>query len=946
MIQKIKSAVLPSFEDLHEPANMGRLLQNLALASLAVDALLALAALRLLPASIPMLGVTWLLGLTFLATYLLARAGKPRLAGTVYMLLLWLTASLVTFALGGLSVLGFSLYITIIITASLLFGQRSGAIFFGLSLLALIGALAAELLLIDIPDILPVNRVFIWVAQLVLFICTGCVLLIAFLYLRSALRRARQNAALLERRAVQVQVAAEIAREATAIRETPRLLERAVDLVQERFGYYHAAIFLIDETGQYAVMRAATSQAGRKLLETGHKLKVGEQGIIGHVASGGRARLSLDVRQDAIHQFNPLLAETRSEMALPLKVNERVSGVLDVQSIKPHAFDQQDLEVLQTVADQLAVALETAHLFEAAQRQLRELGVLERVSNAAAQAGDEDALIETVTRIIGEAFYPDNFGVILLDERSDLLVKHPSYRERVFDPAEPYQLGLGITGFVAQQGAPLRVGDVSQMPIYYQVDPETRSELCVPLKAGERVIGVVNTESRQFNAFSQADERLLATLADTLSTAILRLRLYSIAQARLRELSNLLQASAAITTSLDIDTILSATARHVTQAADAGGCILSLWDRVQATLSTRVSHSAFDGWAGNPPGEADDLRQYQATRAVLESRQPAQILAGDLQADQAEVRWMQSQGARVLLMVALTARGRVIGLLEVLRFDEERLFSADEVRVCQTLANQMAIALENAGLYQEVQRRAEDLGRALKRQQELDRLKSEFIQNVSHELRTPVSILLGYTDLFESGELGELSQEQRKPMTIINSRLHALSRMLDDLMTILEAESKDLTRRAVDLSQLAYGVVNEMQGAAAQAGLTLQSELDANLPLIFGVSGHLRRAIENLLSNAIKFTPAGGEITLRTRLQDSQIWLECIDNGIGIPPEKLERVFERFFQVDGSSTRRYGGAGLGLALVKEVVEAHGGQVQVESTPGQGSLFRVRLPTSN
>ena len=155
-------------------------------------------------------------------------------------------------------------------------------------------------------------------------------------------------------------------------------------------------------------------------------------------------------------------------------------------------------------------------------RQLEELTVLHAVAAACAEADDENALIERVTQIIGDGFFPDNFGLILLEEGSNLLSSHPSYREKPGTQNSPYPLGTGVTGRVALEGKPLRVADTSQSPDYFVVDRETRSELCVPLKAGDRVIGVINTESSHLDAFSENDERLLSVLADQIAVAIAR----------------------------------------------------------------------------------------------------------------------------------------------------------------------------------------------------------------------------------------------------------------------------------------------------------------------------------------------------------------------------------------------------------------------------------------
>jgi GAF domain-containing protein/HAMP domain-containing protein len=189
-------------------------------------------------------------------------------------------------------------------------------------------------------------------------------------------QRVAERTRRLERRSLQLQTAAEVARDITTIQNLDDLLNKAVNLVRGRFGFYHAGLFLIDDLGEYACLRAATGEAGRQLIERGHKLEVGEIGLVGYVTGTGQPRIALDVGADAVHFKNPLLPDTRSEMALPLKVNDRVIGALDVQSSVGSAFDQEDTAILQILADQLAVAINNIRLVEKLETALKETDTL------------------------------------------------------------------------------------------------------------------------------------------------------------------------------------------------------------------------------------------------------------------------------------------------------------------------------------------------------------------------------------------------------------------------------------------------------------------------------------------------------------------------------------------------------------------------------------------
>jgi signal transduction histidine kinase len=300
-------------------------------------------------------------------------------------------------------------------------------------------------------------------------------------------------------------------------------------------------------------------------------------------------------------------------------------------------------------------------------------------------------------------------------------------------------------------------------------------------------------------------------------------------------------------------------------------------------------------------------------------------------------------GIRASITVPVAVEGKRIGGLSVV-VSEPRSWSPEEVALVEAVGRQLGTTAERLQLLERVQRHADRLARALEQQQELDRLRSEFVRNVSHELRTPLALIRGYTELLETGILGELQSEQQASVVVIARRARAMAKMMDDFAAIVDVETK-LQRRPVDLAALVHEMLTDLQvqTTVEQATLTLTVEIAPDLSPMSGDAIQLERVVDNLLDNALKFTPAGGHIAVRLWQEGENLVLEVSDTGIGIPDDQLERVFERFYQIDGSTTRRYGGTGLGLALVKEIVEAHEGHVTVQSTMGKGSTFTVTLP---
>jgi signal transduction histidine kinase len=297
------------------------------------------------------------------------------------------------------------------------------------------------------------------------------------------------------------------------------------------------------------------------------------------------------------------------------------------------------------------------------------------------------------------------------------------------------------------------------------------------------------------------------------------------------------------------------------------------------------------------------------------------------------------------LFVPMISGDKVAGVMNVQHYEADA-FRETDLPLLSILASQATVALANARLYAQEQERADALALALEKQRELDRLRTEILQNVSHELRTPLSLIHGYADLLDSGELGELQPEHQEAVSIIARRVKMLRKLVEDFTTVLDADSTEVPPEPVHLPYLVQMLYDDFQVSGQRAGVTLALEIEAAVPPVFGFAAQLRQVVDNLLTNALKFTSSGGAVTLRLWHQESEVVLEIADTGIGIPHDQLERIFERFYQVDGSATRRHGGVGLGLALVKEIVEGHRGQVTAESKLGEGSTFRIQLPAAS
>jgi signal transduction histidine kinase len=390
-----------------------------------------------------------------------------------------------------------------------------------------------------------------------------------------------------------------------------------------------------------------------------------------------------------------------------------------------------------------------------------------------------------------------------------------------------------------------------------------------------------------------------------------------------------------VSSSLELDVVLDSIVTTLRQVLDCRGCVIFLYDQEKEWLEMRASDGVKPHWQRHArmrtgKGISGKAAQEARTLYIPDTSQDPDFIVFD-------------PNVRSLLVVPLVHKGDVIGTLNV-DDTEPDAFSADVSRLLSIAGAQAAAAIVNARLYQDLKERADRLAQAHRELQESERLKAEFVQNVSHELRTPLTFVKAYVEILRTDTLGPLTDRQRQSLQIVTDWTSKLAQLVDSLLTIQQIERKELDFAALDLGAVAQDSVHTAAAKAKQAGIDLDLEIAPSLPLVWGDSAHLEQVFVNLIGNAIKFSPGGGTVAVCLAPGAGKtVRVDVIDQGIGIPQDQQARVFGRFYQVDGSSTRRFGGTGLGLSIVKEIIEAHGGTVAVQSEPGAGSRFSFTVP---
>lgn len=263
----------------------------------------------------------------------------------------------------------------------------------------------------------------------------------------------------------------------------------------------------------------------------------------------------------------------------------------------------------------------------------------------------------------------------------------------------------------------------------------------------------------------------------------------------------------------------------------------------------------------------------------------------------------------------------------------------------QIMRLRAALEESNRTLELRVIERTAELKQALDKLSELSQLKNNFVSNVSHELRTPLTHIKGYIELFLSGDLGDIQAEQSRALTVMLRSADRLGRLIDDLILFSMAEhgQVQVLLHPMNIEDMCQLLVDRLKNRASEKQVVLTLQADDYLPTVNADEEKIGWVLQQLLDNALKFTNPGGAITLRLQNTYPTVTLCVSDTGIGIPTDKLEDIFDPFFQVDGSSTRKFGGTGLGLALVKAILDAHNVSMEVLSSPGRGSSFTFRLP---
>ena len=487
------------------------------------------------------MGVTMIsMLLPSVAAFFLLRRGHERAAALLITGMLWLVLVAMGFLFGGVTKPGLASIVIVIVIAALLLGGRAAVIFTGLSILAVTLVFISEVSGFLPPSLVVNEPITYGMVYTINYAITATLMYLAMGNLTAAIQRARWLAAESNAQREQLQVLVHertqdsernanylratmaVARESAVVMGDPQqLLTRAVAVISEQFGFYHTGVYLINSSGEWAELRAASGQGGQQLIAQGHRLRVGAEGMVGYVAQRGEYRLALDVRQDTKYRPFAELPDTRSELVLPLRVHDEIIGVLDVQSAEARAYNDQDIQTLQALADQVALAISNARLFAQAQQ-------------------------------VAE-------------------VERRAYGELTKQAWQSLQQASRALGFYSNAEATAPAGDLWQpeMKRALQTGSTTRDEgdarrLAVPVKVRGEVIGVIDfSKSAKGSAWTAEEIALTESLTEQLGTALESARLYQDTQRRAAREQLTGAIAARMRESLDMEAVLKTAAQEI-----------------------------------------------------------------------------------------------------------------------------------------------------------------------------------------------------------------------------------------------------------------------------------------------------------------------------------------------------------------------------------------------
>ncbi len=621
-------------------------------------------------------------------------------------------------------------------------------------------------------------------------------------------------------------------------------------------------------------------------------------------------------------------------LAIPLRGRGTLQGILLLCYQTPHIFSEDEYRTLELLINLTAVALSKALLYEESRQRVQELTLLYEIALKTRTLNTP----QDITRMVAEALQQTMTWQNVAMYRWNEATKTLDFIYATDSPTpKPTRKGLGektnLLNWVVAHRRPMRLANNSL--IQGRATDTLKAELAVPMMVADRLVGVLYVQNHQNSAFNSRDEGFLITVAHLLAVSLENVSLHQQTKQQLQETTTLYSVTQAITRSLFLEHVLQEIVTAVHKALNARGCCVAMLDTQSQELVIRAAAGITVHWQKHArlklgQGIAGHVAQEGQACYVPDTQEESDFIYFD-------------QTVRSLIVVPLiSSQGETMGTLSV-DSNHPHAFSKKDERLLKAVASQVAIAIENARLYEDLAQRNKTLNRAYQELQKLTEMKDQLVQNISHELRTPMTYIRGYIELLAEGNLGSLQPEQKQTLDLLIQKIDEVTRVIEEAVSSKRFTQEKLNRLPVQVDNLLKQTLVALREDAQHRGVNLHlSSIDPQMQ-IYGDPERLNQLCNHILENAVKFSPYGSEVKVTAQTEDGLVHLTFTDQGIGIPQDQLENIFDTFYQIKHTKTHNSKGLGIGLSVVRRIAEAHEGIVWAESEIGKGSTFHVLLP---